>query len=161
MTIYDYVMTTDQYTTESWEWYDHDTILTRPRTDNDMIISTMIIPWQWHKKHMIVLSWSCMVILWSFIGNYFIMLLSYHTCHIHLIVLSCPYHSHPISMVISILSWSSQGHGTGVIYSFHFHSIFVICSCHCHDIVFFHLYVTVMAIALSHHCYLICRVQPH
>ena len=72
-----------------------------------------------HKYHLMTMiqegyNHGVMAILWSDIGNAIVMLLSHHIDHIHLILLSWSYHSHPIYIVTYIISWSSYGHARGM-----------------------------------------------
>ena len=81
----------DQALTMSWSYDDHTITVTREGHDHNIIVM------------------SC-----SFYGNAIVMLLSHHIFRVYLIVLSWPYHSCPTYMGTYMLSWSSQGHGTGM-----------------------------------------------
>ena len=101
-----------------WPMYHHIMIMvqimTRPWHDQELTVT-----WSYDDHRMTMAgeghNHGVMVISWSFCGNAIVMLLSHHICHIRLVVLSWPYYSHPIYMVTYMLSWSSHGHGTGMM----------------------------------------------
>ena len=119
MTIYDHVMTTNQCTdmsqtmTRSW----HNQELTTSLSYND---HPTTITQKGHDHGVTVISW-------SFIGITIIMMLSHHTCNIHLIILSGPHQNHPIYMVTYMLSWSSHDDG-GI-------NVLFLCDCHDHCVI--------------------------
>ena len=99
--MYDHIMIMVQIMTRSW----HDQELTMTWLYDD---HTMAMTGEGHDH-------GVMVISWSFCGNAIVMLLSHHIYHIHIIVLSWRNNNHPIYMVTYMLSWSSHGHGTGMM----------------------------------------------